>query len=107
MVLNNLKRGESIDKNSPVPMYYQIMSQLREMILEGEYAVNSLLPPERELVEMYQVSRMTIRQAILELVNEGILVRRKGVGTFIAPPKLEQPDRKSTRLNSSHRCISY
>lgn len=91
MVLNNLKRGESIDKNSPVPMYYQIMSQLREMILEGEYAVNSLLPPERELVEMYQVSRMTIRQAILELVNEGILVRRKGVGTFIAPPKLEQP----------------
>src|SRR5258708_16252134 len=91
MVLNNLKRGESIDKSSPVPMYYQIMNQLREMILEGEYAVNSLLPPERELVETYQVSRMTIRQAILELVNEGILVRRRGVGTFIAPHILEQP----------------
>lgn len=91
MVLNNLKKSESIDKNSPIPMYYQIMSQLREKIAAGEYDVNDALPPERELVETYQVSRMTIRQAILELVNEGILVRRKGIGTFVAPPKLEQP----------------
>src|SRR5215467_15738388 len=83
-----------IDKNSPIPMYYQIMNQLRERIAAGEYTVNDALPPERELVEAYQVSRMTIRQAILELVNEGILVRRKGIGTFVAPPKLEQ------RLNS-------
>jgi len=91
MVLNNLKKGEGIDKQSPIPMYYQIMSQLREKISAGEYAINDALPPERELVETYQVSRMTIRQAILELVNEGILVRRKGIGTFVAPPKLEQP----------------
>jgi len=90
MVLNNLKKAESIDKQSPIPMYYQIMSQLREKIAEGEYPVNSTLPPERELVETYQVSRMTIRQALTELVNEGILVRRKGIGTFVAPPKLEQ-----------------
>ncbi len=91
MILNNLKQGESIDKHSPIPMYYQIMNQLRAKISEGEYAVNSTLPPERELVETYQVSRMTIRQAISELVNEGILIRRKGIGTFVAPPKLEQP----------------
>ena len=91
MVLNHLKRGEPIDKQSPIPLYYQIMHQLREKIAAGEYAVNDALPPERELVETYQVSRMTIRQALSELVNEGILVRRKGIGTFIAPPKLEQP----------------
>src|SRR5436309_4582933 len=90
MVLNHLKKGESIDRQSPIPMYYQIMNQLREKISAGEYTVDSALPPERELVESYQVSRMTIRQAISELVNEGILVRRKGVGTFVAPPKLEQ-----------------
>ena len=90
MALNELKRSGGIDKHSPIPMYYQIMSQLREKIAAGEYAVNSALPPERELVETYHVSRMTIRQAILELVNEGILVRRKGIGTFVAPPKLEQ-----------------
>src|SRR5438477_13037305 len=89
MVLNHLKKGESIDKQSPIPMYYQIMNQLREKIAAGEYAVDSALPPERELVETYQVSRMTIRQAISELVNEGILVRRRCIGTFVAPPKFE------------------
>src|SRR5438093_11585839 len=83
-------KGESIDKQSPIPMYYQIMNQLREKIAEGEYSPHSTLPPERELVEIYQVSRMTIRQAITELVNEGLLVRRKGIGTFVAPPKIEQ-----------------
>jgi GntR family transcriptional regulator len=90
MVLNHSKKGEVLDKQSPIPLYYQIMNQLREKITAGEYAVNSALPPERELVETYQVSRMTIRQAISELVNEGLLVRRKGIGTFVAPPKLEQ-----------------
>ena len=82
--------SENIDKNSPIPAYYQIMNHLREKIADGMYPINSTLPPERELVEMYQVSRMTVRQAIAELVNEGILVRRKGIGTFVAPPKLEQ-----------------
>lgn len=90
MALHDLKKGDSIDKQSPIPMYYQIMNQLREKIEAGEYTVDSALPPERELVEAYDVSRMTIRQAILELVNEGILVRRRGIGTFVAPPKIEQ-----------------
>jgi GntR family transcriptional regulator len=85
MVMNRF-----IDKRSPVPIYYQIMQQLRAKIEEGEYGIDTPLPPERELVETYQVSRMTVRQAIAELVNEGILIRRKGVGTFVAPPKLEQ-----------------
>ncbi len=89
MIINPLK-DESIDKRSPVPMYYQIMRQLLEKIQGGEFAVDSALPPERELAENYKVSRMTVRQAIIELVNEGILVRRKGIGTFVAPPKLEQ-----------------
>jgi GntR family transcriptional regulator len=89
MVLNALK-DESIDKRSPVPMYYQIMRQLLEKISGGEFVVDTALPPERELAEAYRVSRMTVRQAIAELVNEGILVRRKGIGTFVAPPKLEQ-----------------
>lgn len=89
MVMNPMK-DESIDKRSPIPMYYQIMRQLLEKIQGGAFAVDSILPPERELAETYKVSRMTVRQAIIELVNEGILVRRKGIGTFVAPPKLEQ-----------------
>src|ERR1051326_7605816 len=91
MVLNNLKKNENIDRQSPIPIYYQIMNQLREKITTGEYTIDNPLPPERELVETYHVSRMTIRQAIIELVNEGLLVRRRGIGTFVAPPKLEQP----------------
>lgn len=79
-----------INKQSPIPMYYQIMRQIREKIDEGEYHSDYALPPERELAEYFHVSRMTVRQAILELVNEGILLRRKGIGTFVAPPKLEQ-----------------
>jgi GntR family transcriptional regulator len=71
-------------------MYYQIMEQLRGKILNGEFAVGTALPPERELVETYHVSRMTVRQAISELVNEGILVRHQGIGTFVARPKIEQ-----------------
>ncbi|QBD77774.1 GntR family transcriptional regulator [Ktedonosporobacter rubrisoli] len=82
--------NESIDKQSPVPIYYQIMMQIRTKIDEGEYKADCALPPERELVETYKVSRMTVRQALAELVNEGILIRRKGVGTFVAPPKFEQ-----------------
>ncbi len=81
---------EGIDKHSPIPIYYQIMKQLRARIMDGTYTPDRSLPPERELAETYQVSRMTVRQAIAELVNEGILTRRKGIGTFIAPAKLEQ-----------------
>ncbi len=79
-----------INKQSPIPIYYQIMKHMRDRIEEGQYGIDGALPPERELAEHYQVSRMTVRQAILELVNEGILIRRKGIGTFVAPPKLEQ-----------------
>lgn len=77
------------DKRIPVPMYYQIMEEIRNKIYAGEYAVGAALPSERELSDMYQVSRNTLRQAIMELANEGILVRRQGIGTFVAPPKLE------------------
>src|SRR5438067_4720624 len=116
MVLDRTKKRGGIDKQSPIPIYYQIMNQLRNKIAEGEYTVDSALPPERELVETYQVSRMTIRQAISELVNEGILVRRKGIGTFVAPPKLEQPlssltsfteDMAQRGMKASSRIISF
>lgn len=82
--------GEQIDKQSPIPMYYQIMELLRRKIRDGEFAVGAALPPERELAEIFRVSRMTVRQAITALANEGVLIRRQGVGTFVAPPKIEQ-----------------
>ncbi|MCL6547452.1 MAG: GntR family transcriptional regulator [Alicyclobacillus sp.] len=69
-----------------IPFYYQIREDLLRRIEEGEYPVGSQIPSEVALAERYGVSRPTIRQAIAELVQEGILVRGRGKGTFVAQP---------------------
>ncbi|HQY91739.1 GntR family transcriptional regulator [Caldilinea sp.] len=76
-----------IDKNSPVPLYYQIAEQLKEQIATGELASGSRLPSERELSEQTGVSRMTVRQALNYLQRDGLLAVRQGVGAFVAQDK--------------------
>lgn len=73
----------NIDKQNPMPLYFQLKNILLEKIENGEYKPNTALPAEFELVEQYDVSRTTVRQAISMLVNEGYLEKRRGVGTFI------------------------
>ncbi|AMW98667.1 GntR family transcriptional regulator [Rummeliibacillus stabekisii] len=80
-----------VDRNSHVPIYIQIEDIIKEKIAVGEYIKGSSIPSERELSETYNVSRMTVRQAITGLVNSGLLYREKGRGTFVADPKFEQP----------------
>ncbi|AHI00253.1 GntR family transcriptional regulator [Kutzneria albida] len=78
-----------IPEHGRIPRYYAVKTQLLALVQElGEGAV---LPSERELAERFEVSRVTFRQAVSELVLEGKLVRRQGAGTFVAPPKLVQP----------------
>ncbi|MDI3547286.1 MAG: GntR family transcriptional regulator, N-acetylglucosamine utilization regulator [Halanaerobiales bacterium] len=77
-----------LDKNTPIPLYYQLKEILREKIETGELKPGDLLPSERELSEKYKISRPTIRQALKELVNEGLLYREKGRGTFVSEPKI-------------------
>jgi GntR family transcriptional regulator len=79
-----------IDKKSPVPIYYQLKNIIFEKIARGEYSEGSIIPSERELVDVLNISRMTVRQAINQLVNEGILYREKGKGTFVSKTKIEQ-----------------
>ncbi|MCD6291233.1 MAG: GntR family transcriptional regulator [Anaerolineae bacterium] len=79
-----------IDHSSAVPLYHQIRENLRDLIESGRLEPGAALPPERELAEQYGVSRLTVRQAISELVRDGLLIRQHGVGTFVAPPKLSQ-----------------
>ena len=74
-----------VTKNSPTPLYYQIQKQLKQKILDGEYAPNDRLPSERELSEELRVTRVTIRRAIRALVAEGYCVKREGEGIFVAP----------------------
>src|SRR5262245_40204384 len=78
----------TLDKQSPVPLYYQLAELLREQIRSGRLTPGDQLPSERELSEQYAISRMTTRQAIAYLVQEGTLVARHGLGTFVAAPKL-------------------
>ncbi|MEH7331153.1 GntR family transcriptional regulator [Neobacillus drentensis] len=80
-----------INKNSPIPLYYQLEEHIKELIENGELMPGDALPPEREYAEKYQISRMTVRQAFTQLVNEGYLNRLQGKGTFVAERKIEQP----------------
>ncbi len=84
-------------RSEGVPVYVQIRETLREEITGGTLKRGERLPPEHELATKFSVSRMTIRESIEDLVNEGLLYRRHGVGTFVAFPHLQ---RDHTRLTS-------
>ena len=73
-----------ISRNTFEPLYYQIREDIREKINSNEYPPNSMIPSEAELCEHYGVSRVTVRRAILDLVQEGLLNRGKGKGTFVS-----------------------
>jgi len=79
----------TLDKNVPIPLYYQLKQQILSMIETGKLTEGDMLPPENELCSMFSISRPTIRQSLNELVAEGYLTRSKGRGTFIAKPKIE------------------
>lgn len=76
-----------IDKTSPLPYHYQLREIIRGEISLNHWQRGDQLPSEHQLCEMYQVSRTTVREALDALVNEGLLVREKGLGTFVADPK--------------------
>lgn len=92
-----------INKKSPVPIYYQLKQIILEKIKNGEWLPDTAISSERELSEMFQVSRMTIRQAINELVSEDILYREKGRGTFVSHPRIEQSDIMSFTEAATHK----
>jgi GntR family transcriptional regulator len=79
-----------VDPNDYLPKYYQLASILRERILKGELAPRQPIPSERQLEEIYSVSRTTIRQAIELLIRQGFLYREHGKGTFVSPQKLQK-----------------
>ncbi|HEU5383453.1 MAG TPA: GntR family transcriptional regulator [Ktedonobacteraceae bacterium] len=80
----------TIVRKSPLPRYYQLKEIMREKISTGEWKPGDLIPSERELGEQYGISRMTARQAITELVNEGLFYREQGKGTFVSRHKITQ-----------------
>lgn len=80
----------SITSENPVPLYVQLKELLTKQIKEGSLNPGEKLCSERELCERYDVSRITVRQALNELDKEGLIYRTHGKGTFVAQPKVEQ-----------------
>lgn len=77
-----------LNKHSPVPLYSQLYARLAEQIASGQFKAGDRLPPERELAESMNVSRITARQALDALVDKGMVYRERGRGTFVAEPKM-------------------
>jgi GntR family transcriptional regulator len=72
-----------LNRDSPVPLYFQIQRRLEQAILSGQYPVGDAIPPEQELVDRFQVSRGTIQKAMAALEADGLIARYPGKGTFV------------------------
>ena len=79
-----------LDRHSPVPLYRQLQELLRQWIEAGHYKPGDTLPPVPDLESQFAVSRITVRQAIAELAQEGLLQSERGRGTFVREPKITQ-----------------
>ena len=94
-----------LQSESSSPLYHQLMQRITDDIEKGNYPVGSRIPPEHELEAAYQVSRVTVRRALAELTQSGLLERKQGKGTFVSVPKISR-DLKS--VHSFHdSCKNY
>jgi GntR family transcriptional regulator len=89
-------RDITIDRTSPVPLYFQVAQQLEAAIADGRFPSGSRLPNEVELAAQLAFSRPTMRRAMDYLVDRGLIVRQRGVGTRVVSPKV----RRSLNLTS-------
>lgn len=80
----------TISRLSKIPLHHQLYEILRTRILSGEWKPGQLFPTEIELITEFNVSRATLRQVLDRLVNEGLIYRQQGRGTYVSESKLEQ-----------------
>lgn len=73
-----------LNKNDIIPLYMQLQRILKEDILKGKYLQDELIPSETQLSKKYDITRTTVRKAIANLVDEGLLRREHGKGTFVS-----------------------
>lgn len=84
-------RSLSLDRTSPVPLYFQVAQHLEQAIDHGELPPGSLLLNEVDFAEALSLSRPTMRRAIQSLADKGLVVRRRGIGTRVVQPKMRRP----------------
>lgn len=93
---------QKLDESSSLPLYQQLQRALRTAIEKRVVAPDDALPPERDLADELSVSRITVRKAIDGLVDEGLLVRRQGAGTFVCA-RVEKNFAKLTSFSEDMR----
>lgn len=81
-------KSHTLEKNSPTPLHIQLYDILKQKIKDGDFVENQLIPSENEISKMYDISRTTVRNVILRLVNEQLIYRVAGKGTFVCEQKI-------------------
>lgn len=99
----SLSGAASLDRNSEVPLYFQLAAALKVMLEAEPWEPGSRFASERELEEEFEVSRAVIRPALDLLVGDGAIFRVKGSGAFVAPPRHEVEVTGLVRLLSERR----
>jgi GntR family transcriptional regulator len=84
------ERPLGVDRTSPLPLHVQVKQALKDRIVQRTWEPGDLIPGDLVLCDQFGVSRTTVRQALTELAHEGWVVRERGRGTFVAPPKLTE-----------------
>lgn len=79
-----------VNHDSPIPYYVQVKDILKDRVSRGDWPVGGQIPSEPELCQLYDVSRTVVRQALQALMLEGLIIRRKGRGTYVAEPKISE-----------------
>lgn len=81
---------KTVRNESTQPLYAQIKDIIKQRIIDGEYAIHERLPSESEMMKVFGVSRITVRQALRDLHTEGLVFSVQGKGTFVSRPKVVQ-----------------
>lgn len=96
-----------IDRNSSVPLYYQLKLHFQQQIKSGTLSSGDRLPTEMELCKQFQISRAPVRQALTEMAREGLIYRRAGQGTFVAPLVSENLNQRTTIRVLTHYDVRW
>lgn len=90
-----------------VPLYYQLISVIKRYISAGLIVPGDLLPSEVEMIKSFGISRSTVRQAMGALEDEGLVVRKRGKGTFVAEPKMKRKTENVWSFTSEARAMGF
>jgi GntR family transcriptional regulator len=78
------------DQNNSIPLHHKLRETLRQQIVTCQLPAHERLPSERELCDQYDISRTTVRRALADLLNEGLIYTTIGKGTYVAPPQMKE-----------------